>query len=42
MNHMMHNISKIEDLLMCVKTNMSIMSIEFAMSQAHLLLCWAQ
>jgi hypothetical protein len=35
MNHMMPNISNIEDLLTCVKTSMSIMSIEFALSQPH-------
>ncbi len=35
MNHMMHNISNIEDLLTCVKTSLNIMSINFAMSQAH-------
>jgi hypothetical protein len=36
MNHMMHNISNIEDLLTGVKTSMSIMYMEFAMSQGHL------
>ncbi len=35
MNHMMHNISNIKDLLKCVKTSMSIMSIEFAMIRTH-------
>jgi len=42
MNHMMHNISNIEDLITCVRTSMSIMSIKFAMSQAQFFLRWAQ
>ncbi len=38
MNHMMHNNSNIEDLLMGVKTSMSIMSMEFAMTQVQFFL----